>query len=128
MIKKIAALLVGATMVLCSFAGCGGTDNSEIVGQWVPSTVSLNGETVKYSELGVDYDQFGFVFESGGKCTATLAGISGSGSYTFNGTSVDVEVNNDVKKLNYDKGVLTLALDYGNDTTTFTFTKSSGKE
>lgn len=128
MIKKIAALLVGAMMVLCSFAGCGGSDNSEIVGEWVPSTVSLNGETVKYSELDIDVSQFGFVFEPGGKCIATLAGISGSGSYTFNGTSVDVEVNNDIKKLNYDKGVLTLALDYGNDATTFTFTKSANKE
>ncbi len=128
MIKKIAALLMGATMTLCSFAGCGGSDNSEIVGEWVPSTVALNGETVKYSELDIDASQFGFVFEQGGKCDATLAGISGSGSYTFNGTSVDVEVNNEVKKLDYDKGVLTLVLDYGSETTTFTFTKATSNK
>lgn len=124
LIKKAAAFTMAATLLVCIFSGCGsGKDNSQIVGKWTPTTASLNGETVKYSSLGLDESEFGFTFKDNGKCTATLASVTGEGTYTFNGTSVDIEINKETKKLNYDNGSLTLTLDYDNDTTTFTFTK-----
>ena len=123
MIKKIAGALCCVLIMLVIFTGCGENTNTEIVGKWVPTTATLNGETVKYSELGIDESQFCFVFESNGKCTATLAGISGNGTYTYHNTSVDVEINNDTKKLDYDGSTLTLNLDYDGNSTSIAFIK-----
>ena len=97
--------------------------NSEIVGEWVPTTAKLNGSTIKYDELGIEKEKFGFVFTDDGKCTATLAGINDESSYTFNGTSVDIQINGEDYKLDYEKGNLTLSLNYGGEYTSFTFTK-----
>lgn len=124
MTKKVVTLLISVMFMLIVVSGCGGNDASEIIGKWVPSTASLNGETLQYAELGIDAEQFGFTFEKGGKCTATLAGISDTGTYVFNGTSVDIEMNNKVQKLNFDNGTLTLVLAYDNDTASFSFTKA----
>lgn len=123
MIKKTLAFFISACFLLIIFAGCGEKNNSEIVGEWVPTTASLNGETIQYSELGIDDSQFGFTFFDDGKCTATLAGIEDDGTYVFNDTSVDVEINGESQKLDYDSGVLTLTLNYDDVTTAFTFTK-----
>ena len=123
MIKKIAGALCCVLIMLVIFTGCGENTNTEIVGKWVPTTATLNGETVKYSELGIDESQFCFVFESNGKCTATLAGISGNGTYNYHNTSVDVEINNDTKKLDYDGSTLTLNLDYDGNSTSIAFIK-----
>lgn len=122
--KKTAFLLLCFLFVLICFSGCEENDSSEILGKWVPATAQINGETIQYSELGVNSNQFEFNFENGGKCKTTLAGVSSEGSYSFNGTSVDVEVNGDIKKLDYDNGTLTLVLNYDSNTTTFTFTKA----
>ncbi len=123
MIKKTAAIILCAFFMIIMFNGCGADKNSEIVGKWVPTTASLNGSTVQYRELGIDEDQFSFTFESDGKCSATLAGIEGEGTYVFNETSVDVVINDETQRLNYDNGNLTLTLNYDNNTTSFTFTK-----
>ena len=75
-------------------------------------------------ELGIEKEKFGFVFTDDGKCTATLAGINDESSYTFNGTSVDIQINGEDYKLDYERGNLTLSLNYGGEYTSFTFTKA----
>lgn len=121
--KKAVSLLICVFATLLMLCGCGENKNAEIVGEWVPTTAKLNGTTVKYDELGVEKDKFGFVFRDDGKCKATLAGISDESAYTFNGTSVDVQINGEDYKLDYEKGSLTLSLNYGGNYTAFTFTK-----
>lgn len=126
-IKKIAVTLSVVILSMCIFVGCSDNKNSEIVGKWIPTTASLNGETVQYSYLGLEDDYFGFTFSDNGKCTATLTGITGEGTYSFNGTSVDVTINDETQKLDYSNGTLTLTLNYDNDTTTFSFIKEASK-
>ena len=123
MIKKTSALLFCVLFSLIIIAGCGKDENSVIVGDWIPTTASFDGETVQYSELGLEDGQFGFTFTSDGKCTATLAGVTGKGTYTFNETSVDVNINDKIQKLSYENNTLTLTLHYGTSVATFTFTK-----
>lgn len=97
--------------------------NTEIIGKWVPTTAKTDGETISYSELGIDEDQFGLDFKDSSNCTVTLAGISCDSAYTFNGTSVDLTVNGTAYKLSYDSGVLTMVLNYDNNRIEFSFTK-----
>ncbi len=123
MIKKTLALLCSILCILTVFIGCSDDKNAEIVGDWVPVTATLNGATVKYSELGLDDSQFGLTFNSNGTCTATLAGISDEGTYTFNETSIDVVINEDHHKLDYEKGSITFSLDYYSNSMSLTFTK-----
>ena len=91
--------------------------------QMVPTTAKTDGETISYSELGIDEDQFGLDFKDSSNCTVTLAGISCDSAYTFNGTSVDLTVNGTAYKLSYDSGVLTMVLNYENNRIEFSFTK-----
>lgn len=123
MIKKTAALLFCALFLIILLTACGDENNSEITGEWIPTTATLDGTTVQYSSLGIDDDQFFFTFSADGKCTASLAGIVGEGTYIFNDTSVDIEINNEVQKLTYENGTLTLTLDYENNPMSLTFTK-----
>ncbi len=124
MLKKTSALLCGIICMLMVFVGCGDDKNAEIVGEWVPVTATLNGETVQYSELGLDNNQFGLIFNSNGTCTTTLAGISNDGTYSFNETSIDVVVNENHHKLSYEKGTITFSLDYYSNDMSLTFTKA----
>lgn len=123
MFKKTSALLCFIICILTIFVGCGDDKNAEIAGEWVPVTATLNGETVQYGELGLEDNQFGLVFNSNGTCTTTLAGISSDGTYTFNETSIDVIINEDHHKLNYEKGIITYSLDYYSNSMSLTFTK-----
>ena len=104
-------------------AGCSSGDNSEIVGEWTPSTVSIGGTTISYSDLETSGRDFSFRFYSSGKCKITIGGITNEGSFTFNETSVDVEYGGKTQKLSYDRGILTLKLDYNGKTTSYMFTK-----
>lgn len=123
--RKTVALLFSFIIIAMIFTGCSNNNkNSEIAGDWVPTTASFNGETVQYAELGIEQDQFGFTFTEDGKCTATLAGITGKGTYVFNETSVDVVINEKPHKLDYKNGTLVLTLDYDDSPATFTFTKA----
>ena len=121
--KKAVSLLMCVFCAVFMLCGCGENKNSEIVGEWVPTTATLIGSTIKYDELGIEKEKFGFIFADDGKCTATLAGISDESTYTFNGTSVDIQINGEEYKLDYEKGNLTLSLNYGGNYTSFTFTK-----
>lgn len=121
--KQITAFLLCTCLFFIALVGCSDSKNSALVGDWTPSSVSLNGKTMQYKDLGLDDGQFIFSFKSDGKCTATLAGITGEGTYTFNDTSVDVEINGDTQKLDYTDGSLTLTLDYSGITSSFTFVK-----
>lgn len=122
-IKKTVALIISAFVILTLFVGCGKNTDSEIVGKWTPSTVTLNGQKITYKTLDLKEDDFEFNFTNDGKCTATLAGIDSNGTYTFNGTSVDVNFGNETQKLDYQNGNLTLAFNYDNALTMFTFIK-----
>ena len=122
MIKRITALLT-VCLLLLHAAGCSSEDNSEIVGEWTPSTVSNGGTTIAYSDLDTSGKDFSFTFYSGGKCKITIGGITNEGSFTFNETSVDVEYGGKTQKLSYDRGILTLKLDYNGNTTSYMFTK-----
>ena len=103
--------------------GCSDDKNSEIAGEWIPVTATLNGETVQYSELGLEDNQFGLAFNSNGTCTTTLAGISSDGTYTFNETSIDIVINEDHHKLIYEHGIISFSLNYASNSMSLTFTK-----
>ena len=122
MIKRITALLTVCLLLLLA-AGCSSEDNSEIVGEWTPSTVLIGGTTIAYSDLDTSGKDFSFTFYSGGKCKITIGGITNEGSFTFNETSVDVEYGGKTQKLSYDRGILTLKLDYNGNATSYMFTK-----
>ena len=58
--KKATAVLL---TVLCLFAalalaGCGESNNSPIVGGWKPSTVSIGGTSISYSDLETKDKEF----------------------------------------------------------------------
>ena len=118
-----AALMIMLTLLFAS--GCGENKNSEIVGEWVPATANINGETIKFSELNTDNNNFGFVFEENGSCEVTIAGTKNSGSYVFNDTSVDIEYGGKTERLAYSDGMLTLYFNYNNESTSFMFTKKT---
>ena len=112
-------------LTLLFASGCGENKNSEIVGEWVPATANINGETIKFSELNTDSNNFGFVFEENGSCEVTIAGTKNSGSYVFNDTSVDIEYGGKTERLAYSDGMLTLYFNYNNESTSFMFTKKT---
>lgn len=123
-IKKTFVLLCSACFLLLALCSCGeDQNNSEIAGHWVPTTATLNGSSVNYSELDLEDDYFSLTFNSDGTCTATLTGIEGSGTYVFNGTSVDITINGDTQRLTYENSQLTLTLSYDGNTSSFVFAK-----
>ncbi len=123
MIKNISALVLCAVLCLCVFAGCSDDNNSEIVGKWVPTTVTIGSSTVPYSDLVKEGREFSLTFESNGKCKIILGGIENEGEFTFNETSVDINYSGQSMKLDYSRGVLTLNLNYNNETTSYLFSK-----
>ena len=135
--KKTAAILALVLLLLTAamLTGCSGEDNSEIVGEWKPSTVSINGTTISYSDLDTKGKDFSFNFYPDGKCKIIIGGftvsddgsrlVSNDGSYHFHQTSVDIQYGGKSQKLSYDHGILTLKLDYNGQTTAYMFTKVS---
>lgn len=121
--KRIASILLCMVIVLGITAGCSEDNNAEIVGKWVPSTVSLGGTTVSYSDIAKEDKEFSMTFESSGNCVIVLGGIRNEGTFVFNETSVDVTYGSQSMKLNYSQGILTLTLNYNNESTSYMFTK-----
>ena len=76
-----AVLMIALFAAMLTLAGCGENKNSEIVGEWVPATATINGETVQFGDLDVDSDKFGFVFKENGSCEITIAGTKNNGTY-----------------------------------------------
>ena len=72
---KITSLLLLCVIVMLCAAGCSDDNNSEIVGKWVPSTVSLGSSTVSYSDIVKEGKEFSMTFERNGKCKLILGGI-----------------------------------------------------
>lgn len=122
MLKRLTALSLCALFLIFTLAACGG-ENNELVGEWTATSASINGETIMFSELNTENRKFSFTFDKNGGCKAVLAGVSSTGSYTFNKTSVDVTYGGKTEKLLYSNGVLTLNFHYNNETTSFMFTK-----
>ncbi|MBQ2569582.1 MAG: hypothetical protein II573_04220, partial [Ruminococcus sp.] len=91
--KKTAAILALVLLLLTAavLTGCSNEDNSEIVGEWKPSTVSINGTTISYSDLDTKGKDFSFNFYPDGKCKIIIGGVSNDGSYAFHQTSVDIQ-------------------------------------
>lgn len=123
MIKNISALMLCVVLGMCVFAGCSDDNNSEIVGKWVPTTVTIGSSTVPYSDLVKEGREFILTFESNGKCKIILGGIENEGEFTFNETSVDVKYGGQSMKLDYNQGILTLTLNYNNESTSYMFSK-----
>ena len=120
-----AVLMIALFAAMLTLAGCGENKNSAIVGEWIPATATINGETVQFSELNADVDNFGFVFKENGSCEITIAGTKNNGTYTFNETSVDIDYGGKSEKLLYSDGMLTMNFNYNNETTSFMFTKKT---
>ena len=91
--KKAAALLLAVVLAFTAvmLSGCSDEGNEAIVGEWTPSTVSIHGSTIAYSDLDTEGREFSFDFYSNGKCKIVIGGISNEGTYTFNETSVDIQ-------------------------------------
>lgn len=125
--KLIFALICAAcaVTVILSLSGCEENKNDAIVGEWVPATATINGETIQFTELDTDSEKFGFVFEANGSCEITIAGTKNNGKYTFNETSVDIDYGGKSEKLMYSEGMLTMNFNYNNETTSFMFTKKT---
>lgn len=121
----ISAVIMCIIAVFIALSGCGNNRNSEIEGEWVPTTAYLNGVTIQYSELGIEKDQFGFVFNSDGTCVATRAGVTEKGSFVLNESSIDVNFGGAPERLDYDGKNIKLNYTYNNETTSFIFTKLS---
>ena len=121
----ISAVIMCIIAVFIALSGCGNNRNSEIEGEWVPTTAYLNGVTVQYSELGIEKDQFGFVFNCDGTCIATRAGVTEKGSFVLNESSIDVNFGGAPERLDYDGKNIKLNYTYNNETTSFIFTKLS---
>lgn len=128
MIKKVSALLIYAVLFLCVFSGCSDDNNEEIVGKWVPSTVMLGSSTISYSEIVKEGKEFSLEFDRSGKCRLVLGGIENEGEYTFNETSVDINYSGQSLKLDYSGGILTLTLNYNNESTSYMFTKAAEQD
>lgn len=124
-LKLAAAVLLVSVCVFASLSltGCGNSENSAIVGEWTPATVSIHGTTISYSDLDTEGREFAIHFYPDGKCKMIIGGISNEGTYTFNETSVDIQYAGKSQRLSYDRGILTLKLDYNNQTTSYMFTK-----
>ncbi len=112
MIKRNIILLLCTVLLITFLTACGGNEeNSEIAGNWIPTTATINGTTVQYSSLDLDENQFKLDFEPDGKCELTLTGMTTKGTYVFSGTSVDITANSEEYKLDYSSGTLTLSID-----------------
>ena len=123
--KQTAAILAAVFILFTALtaAGCANESNSEIVGEWRPITVSINGTTISYSDLDTKDKEFSFTFYADGKCKIIIGGVIKDGTYTFHETSVDIQYGGKSQKLSYDHGILTLKLDYNDQTTAYMFTK-----
>ncbi len=128
MFKKFSLLFLCVCICICTstvLCGCGEDKNEKIVGDWIPTTATIGGKTIQYTELDNEKSKFNLSFSSDGRCTAVLAGIENEGTYEFNTTSVDMVLDGyDERKLKYEGGKLILTFDYGKDTTSITFSKS----
>ena len=80
---------------------------------------------ISYSDLDTKGKDFSFNFYPDGKCKIIIGGVSNDGSYAFHQTSVDIQYGGKSQKLSYDHGILTLKLDYNDQTTAYMFTKVS---
>lgn len=123
--KSALALLcvICNVFIFLALTGCSNKDSNALEGEWVPTTATVSGKTIQYSELNADQSQFFFNFSSDGKCRAVLGGVESSGTYVFNETSVDVVLDGKDEKLKYEGGNLTMDFNYDNASTSITFTK-----
>ena len=118
-------MIIAVITALFTLAGCGENKNSAIVGEWIPASATINGETVQFAELDVDVDKFGFVFNDNGSCEITIDNTKNNGTYSYNETSVDIDYGGKSEKLIYSDGMLTMNFNYNNETTSFMFTKKT---
>lgn len=117
------SFIIFATTTLC----CGCNDyniNDEIVGNWLPSSAVLNGDTVAYSTLELKDNYFAFEFSKKGGCHAKIAGIDYNGTYKFSGSSIDVVFSDTTEKLIYDRVQKTITYSYDSQTS-FSFSKEN---
>ena len=120
---RVFLMLLSVFALPFTLSGCGENETNQVlVGKWTPTSAVLNGESVKYSELNLEEGYFQFEFSADNTCSATIAGIDYSGTYTFVETSVDTVLAGNHEKLIYEKVQGTLTYNYDNSTS-FTFIK-----
>ena len=73
---RVMCLVLCVFVFASIFCGCGSNGNTEIIGKWVPTTAKTDGETISYSELGIDEDQFGLDFKAVSYTHLTLPTIA----------------------------------------------------
>lgn len=126
---KIRIFIASLLSFCCMLSGllllnCINQKNDILVGDWSPTTVEIQGKTMKYSDLGVNNSLFDLYFTQDGRCSVTIGGIENNGIYFLNKSSVDIELNDKNQKLCFQKRTLTMSLNYGNADTLITFVRT----
>ncbi len=120
-------------ILLLSFCGilssillinCTNKKNDILVGDWSPTTIKIQGTTIKYSDLIVNNQLFDLCFTKDGKCSVTIGGVKNDGIYSLNKSSVEIKINNKSQKLSFEGKTLTMSLDYDNTDTLITFVRT----
>ena len=101
---KIRIFIVSLLSVCIMLSGillinCANKKNDILVGDWSPTTVEIQGKTMKNSDLGVNNSLFDLYFTKDGRCSVTIGGIETDGIYFLNKSSVDIELNDKNQKL-----------------------------
>ncbi|MCQ2514430.1 MAG: DUF4923 family protein [Ruminococcus sp.] len=123
MIKRVMSIAL-LVITLFFLTACSNSDkNIEITGHWIPTTAVINGNTVDYNTLGLEEGQFSLDFKADGKCSIVLTGIKNNGTYTFSGSSIDVDTKNLKQKLSFSNNTISLTLDYENNPMIISFTR-----
>lgn len=103
---------------------CTNKKNDILVGDWSPTTIEIQGTTIKYSDLIVNNQLFDLCFTKDGRCSVTIAGVKNDGIYSLNKSSVEIKINNKSQKLSFEGRTLTMSLDYDNTDTLITFVRT----
>lgn len=103
---------------------CTNKKNDILVGDWSPTTIEIQGTTIKYSDLIVNNQLFDLCFTKDGRCSVTIGGVKNDGIYSLNKSSVEIKINNKSQKLSFEGRTLTMSLDYDNTDTLITFVRT----
>lgn len=112
-------ILLGILLINCT-----NKKNDILVGDWSPTTIEIQGTTIKYSDLIVNNQLFDLCFTKDGRCSVTIGGVKNDGIYSLNKSSVEIKINNKSQKLSFEGRTLTMSLDYDNTDTLITFVRT----
>lgn len=101
---RILAIVLMASLLLVSFAACGGggEENEALLGEWKLQSISAMGMTFtaeEYEELTGEVMELTFTFQPKGKLSAVSFGESFSGTYKVDGDQVQVTLDGDTETM-----------------------------